>query len=538
MGPISNTMPIAASVKHKNELSARYKPVFMFASYSALCVVMVFHSLTQLFNQDEEQYIAAAYLAQHLRLYTDFLYLQTPIYPLILSRLFMLFSGVSPFLVARLLSAALAIGSVVVFSRLAARLADERVAVMSACLFASSPLMLLAYGSTRNDIMPIFFGLCGVWFTLHGLNAERGQSSKFIFSLFFAGLCMALAVGAKITSVFIPLSALIYVFLRAKRGLVPLVLGGAIGTIPIAFYATTGFDKFFYCNVVFHLTATPQYWIDGGRGEWFTWPNHIRAIALHFVGEPTLVLAALFIAFVAFIACLRRPVQVVGKHLLPDRLFMVVLVALAIPFVFLPSPPSRPYLQPAVPYLLLSCAALYPMAKKMLERRQMVIFVLGAVIVLALQVGRFMIEGAQHLNRSLWTPAEVHNLSLLIADHVTGGAVASLYPAIVLDAGSAIYPETATAIFFFRSGNHLASARVLELNGISPKTLPLILRAKPPAAVFVGNTTDELPLLNWALRNCYIEANLNSWQGGPYIEDFWRPRLFTRPHEPGSCQPE
>src|SRR5215467_9288433 len=103
-------MLIAASVKPKNKLWARYKPVFMFASFGALCVLMVFHSFTQLFNQDEEQFITAAYLAEHLRLYTDFLYNQTPIYPLILSKLLRLFSNVRPFLIARLLSAALAIG--------------------------------------------------------------------------------------------------------------------------------------------------------------------------------------------------------------------------------------------------------------------------------------------------------------------------------------------------------------------------------------------------------------------------------------------
>jgi hypothetical protein len=168
----------------------------------------------------------------------------------------------------------------------------------------------------------------------------------------------------------------------------------------------------------------------------------------------------------------------------------------------------------------------------------MLVFVTMTVVVLALQVGRFLIEGGQHLHRSLWTPAEVHDLSLLIAHHVTGGAVATLYPAIIVDAGTAIYPESATGIFFFRSGNHLTSGRVLELKGISPKTLPIVLRANPPAAVFVGNTTVDRPLLNWALRNCYVEANLNLWRGGPYIEDIWIPRLFTRPHEPGACKPE
>ena len=156
---------------------ARYKPLFTFACFAALCVVMVFHSLTEWFHTDEEVYVTPAYLAQHMRLYADFLYLQTPIYPLVLSKLLMLFSSVSPFLIARFLSAALAIGSVIVFFGLAARLSKSKpVAAILASLFASAPLMLLAYGSARNDIMPIFFGMCGVWFALRGLDAERQQS--------------------------------------------------------------------------------------------------------------------------------------------------------------------------------------------------------------------------------------------------------------------------------------------------------------------------------------------------------------------------
>ena len=116
--------------------------------------------------------------------------------------------------------------------------------------------------------------------------------------------------------------------------------------------------------------------------------------------------------------------------------------------------------------------------------------------------------------------------------------MATLYPALVLDAGSPIYPQFATGIFFFRSGNHLAPERVLELNGVSPRTLPLLLSVKPPAAVLIGTTIREFmmrPLLNWAQRNCYIEVDLSLWQGGPYHEDIWKPRLFVRPHERGPC---
>lgn len=497
---------------------------------------MVFHSLTQYINQDEEQYVTAAYLAQHMRLYADFLYLQPPFYPLVLSKLLTLFSSVSPFLVARLLSAALAIGTVVVFFCLAARLAEgAQFAFVLSALFASAPLMLLAYGWTRNDIMPIFFGLCGAWFVLCGFNAKCKQPCR-LLAFFFGGVCMALAVSAKVTAAFIPLSAMLYIYLRAKPQLLPLVVGGVMGSLPIMYYAATDFDKFLYCNFIFHLTAPAEYYTDVGQAERLTWPNRVNSVVITWVNEPTLVVASLFLVFFAFIVWRRGLLfRMIGKHLHADRIFIILLMATAIPFVFLPNPAGKPYLQPAVPYLLLSCAALYPLAQRCMARRQILVFIAMAVVVLALQIGRFAIDTAQQLTRPLWAVAEVHDLSILIADQVKGGAVATLYPTLVLDAGSPIYPEFATGIYFFRSGDHLAIERVLELKGISPKTLPLVLAAKPPTAIFTGNTTDDLPLSNWARNNCYVEVDLAKWQGGPYVEKFWKPRLFMRPNKEGPC---
>jgi len=99
---------------------------FMRRSYTyvlaaLLGIALVLHALTQFIDQDEEQYVSAAYFAQNLTLYLDFLSLQPPVYPLILSKLFSLFSDSSKFLIARLLSGVLAISTVVVFFNLAAR---------------------------------------------------------------------------------------------------------------------------------------------------------------------------------------------------------------------------------------------------------------------------------------------------------------------------------------------------------------------------------------------------------------------------------
>src|SRR5262249_16382553 len=112
----------------------------------------------------------------------------------------------------------------------------------------------------------------------------------------------------------------------------------------------------------------------------------------------------------------------------------------------------------------------------------------------------------------------------------------SAYPLLVLDAGGLIFPEFATGIFFFRSGDHLAPERVLELNGVSPSTIPSVFAANPPAGVFVGDTMVDRPLLNWAKDNCYTESALTRWKGGPYVEDYWKPRLFLRASEPNSCR--
>jgi len=495
------------------------------------------HSLTQYINQDEEQYVAAAYLMRHLRLYADFLYNQLPIYPLILSGVLTLLPTESPFLLARLLSAALATGSIFVFFALARRLSEDALfGILATCLFASAPLMLLAFGWTRNDIMPIFFGLCGVWFFLRGVD-DRNKDARNGAQFFLAGLLMALAVGSKITAAFIPACAILALLGRPKR-LIPLVAGGALGSVPILYYAAATFDNFIYCNYTFHNTAPVQYYTDHGiPAEVLGFSGRARDTLIICMREPTLILAAIFIVFAIFSAWRERlSLNDIVRSLGARRIFIFCLAVASIPVVLLPTPASEAYVQPAVPYLLLSCAALYPLARKCIERRQLLIFGLVSVVVLSLQLGRYAIEAVQRLDPSKWTTAQVYDLSSLIRGKVEGGAVASAYPLLVLDAGGQIYREFATGVFFFRSADHLTPERVSQLNGISPSTIPMVFRAEPPPAILVSDTYVERPLLTWATDHCYNEIALNGWGGGPYVEAQWKPRLFVRPPDQSSCR--
>jgi 4-amino-4-deoxy-L-arabinose transferase-like glycosyltransferase len=505
------------------------------ACFGALGLVLILHAQVQHIDQDEEQYVAGAYLAQSLHLYADFLYFQPPVHPLVMSRLFSFFFGLGPFLLARLMSAALGIGSVAIFYCLAARLTEKKsIALMLAGAFATAPLMLLGYGWARNDVMAIFFGLCGVWSVFRGFDTQKNRFGNFLY-FFLGGFCMALAVGTKLTAVFIPLTALFYVAWRSRAAVWPLVTGGAAGSAPLVYYSTSGFDKFFYCIVTLHLIGPPQYYSDVGQSKILTLPYRLGSMAMYWADEPALVAATLFIGFLAFAAWRRHCMADLEKYLVGHRIFVILLMVAAIPFVLLPNPAGKPYLQPVVPYVLLTCAALYPLAGQIFERRQLRFFAVLAGSFLALQTVRFVLQDVLDSRRPLWTPAEVHDLSKLIAGHVKLGVVASLYPALVLDAGTAVNPVFASGVYFFRWGNHLPPERVLELKGMSPDALPLALDRAHPAAIFIGDTAVDQPLLNWAKRNCYNEVSLTQWRGGPYIEKFWKPRLFLRPDEAGPC---
>jgi hypothetical protein len=250
---------------------------------------------------------------------------------------------------------------------------------------------------------------------------------------------MALAVGAKVTAAFIPLSAVVYIFWRAKLRLLPLILGGALGSLPIVYYATIAFDKFLFGNATFHVTIYKEFFTDVGMPEYIvSWPYKVMNILYTWAAEPTLMVAAFFIVVVAFTAWRRGPL-LIAKYFLAEKIFIILLMVVAIPFAFLPTSAGKQYLQPAVPYVLLSCAALYPLAQKIVERRQMLFFVRLTVAVLALQAGRLVVEAGQNLSPSLWAVTEVHDLSVLIARHVKKGPIATLYPILVVDAGIPIY---------------------------------------------------------------------------------------------------
>ena len=141
-------------------------------------------------SHDESQYVFASLLAVDLRPYKDFVYLQTPYYPLLLSIIFS-FTDEGYFQVARVTTFLLSIGSFCLIFQLSRRITGDLLAATAlAILFLTSEVMLLGFGTARNDIMPCFFALLGVYMVYEGQSRILGRS----FLLLCGGAALAAAV--------------------------------------------------------------------------------------------------------------------------------------------------------------------------------------------------------------------------------------------------------------------------------------------------------------------------------------------------------
>lgn len=458
------------------------------ALLSILAVVPVLQALTYPFNHDEEQYVAAAVLAADLLPYRDFLYLQTPLQPLLLAPLLAMVEA-PPFLLARLASAGIGIVATVLVYRIAARLSRrDGVALVAAALFVASSTMWPAFGTARNDILPICLALLGTWLVLRSHDSRRPTQAA------FGGAVLALALSAKLSAGFAGLALLIGLAWIAPRLLPAFVVGGVVGLVPMALCAVMAPDAFVYGNLTYHLTAPHEWYGATGRAAWlghdFQWAYLARMV----VADPAL-LATLALLLGGLLA-LRRYVQP-SYAVLRRRGGMFVLIAAVLGLLayFGPRPPWQYYLQPAIPFLILAATAL-PTA--WYRRQHALVFAGLAGLAIAVQAARLVpLIGSS----ADWVPVRVHALAEAIAGQTGGGTVATLSPIVVLDGGGTILPSLATGPFFFRTGT-------AELASTLPASAPASLARDLdplPDAVLVGMEPDaEAPLRDWARANGYV----------------------------------
>lgn len=442
----------------------------------ALLGLLVVVALTTPINHDENQYIGAAMLAVDGRPFIDFLYLQTPLQPLLAAPVVAWWPG-SDFLALRIAGALLAFAALAATYG-AARLlgATERDARIAALLMASCHAFLFAAGLVRNDILPVAL-LAGAMAA--AIAALRGAWTGQI-GWPLAGLLLGAAISTKVSYAF-PAAATVAVLCwqlaRGTRrdwlGLAALGAGLAVGLMPtlIAWIAAPG--PFVYGVYDYARTAPFDWYAANGLGWKLTWWGKLFDCSKAIVAGP--ILPALLVWGTAIRVGTGRRDPAIA---LLDTLIVAGLIA-----AWLPTPTWRQYFVPLLPPLFARISIALPY----FSRRWKAGFAIAALIGLAphlINLGSVVKTGSPVSN----TEREARWIGRILAS-APCGAIATLSPYLVLDSGRPLDRRFANGVFFYRTGDRLPAATVRAFNAITPATLTAELDAEPPAALITGYET-------------------------------------------------
>ena len=480
-----------------NDVPQRLEPLIVALIGPLACGLVLCLLLASPYNHDEEQYVAAGAAALHGVVYRDFVYLQTPVYPMILAAAFSIARG-DIYLAAHVVSALATLGCCgLVYAVLRTLGCSRSSAGFGGLALLFSTTVQLAASSGRNDAAPLLLFLAGL---LAAVRAWSGPSqtppaSRYVL-LGAAGLALGLSVSTKLTYVFAAPVLGAYVLVqdrpwRAPRALAQgavVGIGGLMGLSPTvaalaAFPVQAAYGMFRY-----HLTAPIYFYTATGRAHELTLPSKLAFAAKLFRLDAVLVSCLAIFALALWRRWAergRRPFLAPGPPIL--ALFKALLLG-ALVMAILPSPPQQQYWMAPIAIAIVLAAALTAELRGRLPAWLLVVAWLPGALGGAHALSRL----APTLSRpQTWTAVKVMRASRAIATAQRQahdpGPIATLAPIYVLDAGGRILPELVSGPFVFRSGPTLSPDRLRTLHALSPTTLAADLDARRVAGVYVGH---------------------------------------------------
>jgi 4-amino-4-deoxy-L-arabinose transferase-like glycosyltransferase len=486
-----------------------------------LAVVLFAAAMTNFLDYDEEQYIAGAYFARQLSVYRDFISFQPPTYTWLLAVVFDLV-GNWYLLTARIVTWLFALGTcLVVYMTMVGYGAGRFAAFVLVLGFVTSPFVAGPVTTTRNDILPLFLLVLGVWTcTRHGRLTATARPA------FIAGVALGLAAATKYLYLFAPL-VLATVFLYADWACPPqrekhwqrtmwFVAGATLGTVPVLYALVQYPEQFIFQTLTFHLGPVLQFFQERGMGEMLTWRYKIAALPAQLIrdGNATLFLilfASLFVVWRAHsrarsdqplwnitdlaLCALLGGALVFALRVGPFAMYYAPVAALAALFAARAVAVARPYVPESalVGVLLLSLLPAWPAFSGYADR---------------------LAEG-RHLHK--WVGVQAHRSALEVAEAVAQqgerGAIATLFPILVLDANP-VPREFSGGPFFFRNAQSFSIEEITRQHGAGPATIARQFAAAPPAAIVGGfgpfrlrwNPPMDAALMDYAGRAGYVQV--------------------------------
>jgi hypothetical protein len=439
-------------------------------------------------NHDEDQYLAATVLAARLRPFHDFLYLQTPLQPLLTAPLAALFPG-HTFAALRLFSAAT--GALV----LAAVYAGQRGlgvreghAALATVLMAGCLVFEFSCTVFRNDALPTLFLSLGLVASLAALRERKASALLWALS----GLALGAAASAKV-SFAVPLAAL-GVFAAARlfsaedrRGtlfdLLGLGAGAALGLAPIAIAWAGAPEAFRYGVFDFAVRDTFDWYRLNGEA----WKLGLPAKMIYSFLVLSVGTAIPALAIVAHGVWRRRRE---GVRQSESAVLLEVMLLAGLVAAWAPTPTYRQYFMPLLPPLFMRLGLeLEPLFARLPGRWEK-FAVLGTIIGLGLGLGYLAVTIDIAAFRDRWAIAQVEREAHWIGERMraagANGPIAALSPHAVLDSGYPLDPRFATGVFVYRTGDRLSVDQQRRLHVISPATQAEFLDEAPPAAIVLG----------------------------------------------------
>jgi 4-amino-4-deoxy-L-arabinose transferase-like glycosyltransferase len=447
-------------------------------------------------NRDESQYVAAVELMRYGLPFRDFMYLQTPLQPLLLAPLAFVEEGWL-FLSLRLVNALVAAGAIL-FVYLAAKGAggSPRRALAAAAMLAMCDAMIFAGAIARNDALPVFFEALGIWLLV---DSRLGLRPK--LRLFLAGLAFGAAVSVKISYI-VPAGVLFAVMLYEGRrdrfrGAVAYALGGAVGVLPTLVLLALAPESFLFGVFEYSLVAPQQWRMVNEQAHMLAFPTTLGRLAYFLVQGPALVVLALV---------LWRRFRHGGDRQAVALDWLIIAGCIA---AMLPQPTFRQYVIPILPPLFVRFGAMHgPIAPgRGLQLAFAVTLVLGLW-----RTGSETVDAVRGGSPILLAVADGEWLGEHLDDTGAPGMAVSLSPERFAGGKLDIDPRFAMGPFLYRMHGLMTPAEEQRMHVVTRERLDRVLTSAPPPAIVIGgegrSTPDapgglDAPLRRWAERNAY-----------------------------------
>ncbi len=492
-------------------------------AYMLIVALAVLNRVMTYLDVNEHMYITAGYLIKkNNRLYEDFAYLQMPLLPLLYGYLYKLFDTSHYLMIGKLVSYAAFIASCFVIHRISIEASEDKYfAIAVLFIFSLNSTIIRVTAESSNYITPIF---CSLMAYILFLRAVTKPGNRVILAG-MAGLCVSIATGIKLyyAAIALPFAAVSMLYPRSAsirervaRTFIPLIVGMAIGILPVTYYLLRDPELFIFDNIGFHVlklkcddlldqakVVSPFYKFVYARDVFFRFDNLIPVLGTTF-------------SFMSALLDLRSRTTKEFLSRIPPALVLSLLLLIVTAITTLKMTPLYiQYFAMPISFSILLFISSYHLAERLDENIRKSLLA-SLVIMLVIYSEYTLFYGA----RAEWKSIQVHDVAQRIRDKIgnRNARVATLSPLYVIEADLEIYRELATGQFLYQIGDLLTPEQRKKFCATSPKTIHELFKADPPTAILVGFEGPlDSSLKQYAISAGYQKADGNFGGGELYI---------------------